>query len=83
MNKRLLKIIKRQDVKAAPDARTENAGEPKQDSIISEEKSESRLRRELVKEISKWISERGKNNRLEEVAAIRRLFDDDSLLEKT
>ena len=83
MNKGLLKIIKRQDVKAAADAKTQNAGERKQISIISEEKSKIRSRRELVKEISERISERGKNNRPEEVAAIRRLFDDDSLLEKT
>lgn len=83
MNKRLLKIIKPKNVKAAPDAETRDAGEPERISTISEEKSNRRQRRGLIKEISERISERGKNNRPEEVAAIRRLFDDDSLLKKT
>lgn len=83
MNKILIKIIKRKDVEAMANAKTQNASEPKQTSLISEEKIERRSRREIANVISNWIPERGKNTRLEEIAAIRHFFGGDSLSNET
>ena len=74
MKKLLIKIIKRKDVEAMANAKVQSAGEPKQTASGSEEKIERRSRREIVKVISNWIPERGKNNRVEEIAAVRRFF---------
>lgn len=82
MKKLLIKIIKRKDVEAMANAKTQSAGEPKQTASGSEEKILRRSHRELVKAISSWIPERGKNNRVEEVAAVRRLFGSEVLLSK-
>ena len=74
MKKILIKIIKRKDVEAMANAKTRSAGELEQTLSGSEEKIERRSRRALVKAISSWIPERGKNNRVEEIAAVRKFF---------
>lgn len=71
MKKLLIKIIKRKDVEAMANAKTQSM---KQTASVSEENIVRRSRREIVKAISNWIPERGKNNRIEELAAIRKFF---------
>ena len=76
MKKLLIKIIKRKDVEAMANAKTQR---PEQTASDSEEKIERRSRREIVKAISNWIPERGKNNRVEEIAAVRKFFGSEPL----
>lgn len=64
-------------------AKTQSTGEPKQTASGSEEKIERRSRREIGKAVSNCISGRRKNNRVEEVAAVRRFFDSETLLSES
>lgn len=80
MNKILIKIIKRKDVEAMANAKTQSIGEPKKSAPVSEEKIERRSRRVLVDAISNWIPDRKTNNRIAEVAAVRKLFGNELLL---
>ena len=79
MKKLLIKIIKRKDVETIANAKTQR---PEQTASVSEEKLERRSRRKLVKAISNWIPERGKNNRAEEIAAVRKFFGSEPPLSK-
>lgn len=80
MGQTSIKVIKRKDAQAIPTVEAQNACEPKQTAPVSEEKIERRSRREIVETVSSWISERRENNRHEEIAAIRKIFGNDSLL---
>jgi hypothetical protein len=72
MEKTAIKVIKRNKAEA------QNACEPQ--VAVSEEKIERRTRREMVETVANWISERREKNRLEEIAAIRKIFGNESLL---
>lgn len=80
MNKTSIKVIKRKGTEVMENAQTRNECEPKESAPISEEKIERRSRREIVDTVSTWISERRENNRLEEIAAIRKIFGGEPLL---
>lgn len=81
MNKPSIKVIKRKDAQVAANTDAMNACEPKQMATpISEEKIERRSRREIVDTVSSWISERRENNRIEEIAAIRKIFGNEPML---
>ncbi len=80
MNKILIKVIKRKDAEAMANARTQSVCEPTQSAPVSEERIKRRSRRMLVDTISNWIPDRKKNNRIEEIAAIRKFFGNDLLL---
>lgn len=60
--------------------KTHSASEAKQTAPVNEENIERRSRREIVTTIANWISERRKNNRLAEIAAIRKMFGGESQL---
>ncbi len=62
--------------------KTQNLSEPKLAAAISGEKIELRLHRKMADTVSNWISERRENNRAEEISAIRRMFNNESLLSK-
>ena len=79
----LIKIIKRKDVEAMANAKIQNADAPEPTVLVSEEKLERRSRREIIKTISNWIPERGKNNRVEELAAVRKFFGSELLSSKS
>jgi len=83
VNKTLIKIIKRKDAEAVVNVKTQNSDETKPTARFSEEKIERRLHRKMANTVSNWISERGENNRIKEISAIRKLFGDESLLSKT
>ena len=83
MNKASIKIIKRKNVEAAADCKTQNAGETKAAAAASGEKIERRLHRKMADTVSNWIAERRENNRTKEISAMRNLFGDESLLNKT
>ncbi len=76
----LIKIIKRKDVEAAANAKTQSAFRAKQSSPVNEEKVERHSRREMVATITNWVSENRKNNRIEELFAIRKFYGSDPLL---
>lgn len=82
MNKTSIKVIKRKDAEAAVNVKTENTGDLKSAATMSREKIERHLHRRMVDTVTNWISERRENNRLETVSAIRKLFGDESLLNK-
>ena len=79
MNKILIKVIKRKDARVPANAETQSAFESKQTAPDSEEKIERRPRREIVATISNWVSERRKNNRIEELIAIRKFYGNEPL----
>lgn len=76
----LIKIIKRKDVEAAANAKTQSALRAKQSAPDSEEKIERHSRREMVATITNWVSENRKNNRIEKLFAIRKFYGSDPLL---
>lgn len=80
MKKILIKVIKRKDVEAMATARTKSAGEAEPAAPLNEEKIERHSRRVLVDRISNWIPERKPNNRIEEIAAVRKFFGSELLL---
>ncbi len=80
MNKILIKVIKRKDAEAIGNAKTQSVCEPTQSAPVSEEKIKLRSRRMLVDTISSWIPDRKKNSRIEEIAAVRKLFGSELLL---
>jgi hypothetical protein len=80
VNKTSIKVIKRKDAEVMANAQTQNACEPKEAPPVSEEKIERHSRREIVNTVSTWISERRENNRVEEIAAIRKVFGGEPLL---
>ena len=82
MNKTSIKVIKRKDAEAAVNVKPENTCELKLAATMSEEKIERNVHRRMVDTVTNWISERRDNNRLETVSAIRKLFGDESLLNK-
>lgn len=75
----LIKIIKRKDAETAANAKTQSAVGAQLVSPDNEEKIERRSRREIVHTISNWVSERRKNNRLEELTAIRKFYGNEPL----
>lgn len=83
MNKTSIKVIKRKDAEAAVNVKTKNTGKTKLTATVSEEKIERNLHRRMVDTVSNWITERRENNRNEVVSALRNLFGDESLLNKT
>ncbi len=80
VNKTLIKVIKRKDTEATANAKSQSACKPKQAMPFSTEKIERRSRRELADTISNWIYERRENNRIEKIAAIRKMFGNKPLL---
>ncbi len=74
-----IKIIKRKDVEAAANAKNQSPFPAKQSAPDSEEKIERRSRRKMVAEITNWVSENRKNNRIEELAAIRKSYGNEPL----
>lgn len=80
MKKILIKIIKRKDAEAVANVKTHNALRAKQSAPDSEEKIERRARREMVATITNWVSENRKNNRIEELFAIRKFYGSEPLL---
>ena len=80
MNKILIKVIKRKDARVPANAKTQSAGEANPTAPVSEEKIERRSRREIVATISNWVSERRKNNRIEELIAIHKFYGNEPLL---
>lgn len=80
VKKILIRIIKRKDAEAAANAKTQIAGEAEQTASVNKDKVERRLRREIVETISNWIPERNKNNRAEEIDAVRKFFGSELLL---
>ncbi len=83
VNKMLIKIIKRKDVKATVTEKTRIADEAEKIASVGKDRKELRLRREIIETISNWIPERGKNNRAEEIDAVRKFFGSEHLLSKT
>ncbi len=83
MNKTPIKIIKRKDVEAMANDKTQDLSEPKLAATTSGEKVERRLHRKMADTVSNWIADRRENNRIKEISAIRKLFGDESLLSKT
>lgn len=79
MNKTSIKVIKRKDAEATANVEPQSACEPTT-VPASEEKIERHSRREIVNTVSSWISERRENNRHEEIAAIRKIFGNETLL---
>ena len=81
MNKTSIKVIKRKDSEVMANAEAQNACEQKQvAALVSDEKIERHSRREIVNTVSTWISERRENNRVEEIAAIRKIFGGEPML---
>jgi hypothetical protein len=80
VNKTSIKVIKRKDAQVMENAEPQSACEPNQSAPASEEKIERRSRREIVDTVSSWISERKEKNRVEEIAAIRKIFGNEPLL---
>ncbi len=80
MNKTSVKVIKRKDAQAMANVEPQNACESNQTAPVSVEKIERRSRREIVDTVSSWISERREKNRHEEIAAIRKIFGNETLL---
>ena len=76
----MIKIIKRKDVEAMANAKTQSVGEPHQSTPVSEERIERCSRRVLIDAISNWIPDRKTNNRIAEVAAVRKFFGNELLL---
>ena len=62
--------------------KAQNLSEPKLVAAMSGEKIERCLHRRMADTVSNWIAERRKNNRAEEISAIRRMFNNESLLSK-
>lgn len=83
MRKISIKVIKRKDAEAMANAEIPIAGKAKQPVSVNQSKTERRLRREIVSTISNWIPERNKNNRVEEIAAVRKFFGSELLLKET
>lgn len=83
MNKTSIKIIKRKDAAAAANVEAQNPSGQKLAAVMSGEKIEHRLHRKMADTVSNWIAECRKNNRDEEVSAIRRVFGSESFLSKT
>ena len=79
MNKILIKVIKRKDARVPATAETQSPCEQKPDATASKEKIERGLHHKMVNTVSNWISERRENNRIEKIAAIRRLFGGEHL----
>lgn len=67
----------------AVNGETQNLREIKLTTAFSEEKIERCLHRRMADTVSDWITERRESNRTKEVSAIRRLFGDESLLNRT
>ena len=80
MKKTSIKIIKRKDVEATVSVKIQSADKVEQVVSVSKDKGERRLRREIIETISNWIPERGKNNRAEEINAVRKFFASEHLL---
>jgi hypothetical protein len=80
VNKTSVKVIKRKDAQAMANVEAQSACEPNQTAPVSEEKVERRSRREIVDTVSSWISEKREKNRHEEIAAIRKIFGNETLL---
>lgn len=74
MHRTLIRVIKRKDAGVPANAKTQSNYEPKQTAVCSEEKIERLLHRKLANTVSEWIAERRINNRVEEGAALRRIF---------
>lgn len=83
MNKTSIKIIKRKDVKALANFKTQDLSESKLAAAMSGEKIEQQLHRKMADTVSSWIAECRKNNRAEEVSAFRKLFGDEFLSSRT
>jgi hypothetical protein len=73
VGKTSIKVIKRKDAET-----TQNACEPR--VAADPEKVERHSRREIVDTVSNWVNERRENSRLEEIAAIRKIFGNEPLL---
>jgi hypothetical protein len=82
VNKTSIKVIKRKDAEMMAKAEPQNACEPSQEEAIhlTEDQIERRARREIVDTVSSWITERKQKNRIEEIAAIRKIFGNEPLL---
>jgi hypothetical protein len=78
VSKGLIKIIKRNEGKAAADDKTLNSSESNT-GTPSEEKIERRLHRKMANTVSNWVAERRENRRSEEISAFRNLFGDELL----
>ena len=76
----MIKIIKRKDLEAMTNAKAQSVCEPEHSTPVSEEKNERRSRRVLIDAISNWIPDRKTNNRIAEVAAVRKFFGNELLL---
>ena len=63
--------------------KTQNLPDPKPAAAMSGEKIERRLHRTMADTVSNWITECRKNNRADEISAIRRMFASESLFSKT
>ena len=80
MNKTSIKIIKRKDVKALANFKTQDLSESKLAAAMSGEKIEQQLHRKMADTVSSWIAECRENNRAEEDSVIRRMFGSESFL---
>ena len=80
MNRTSIKVIKRKDAEVIANAKTQSVCWAQQTAPVNEEKIERRSRREIVGTVSTWISERRENNRIEQIAAIRKIFGNEHLL---
>jgi hypothetical protein len=78
VSKGLIKIITRNEGKAAADDKTLNSSESNTETP-SEEKIERRLHRKMANTVSNWVAERRENRRSEEISAFRNLFGDELL----
>jgi len=82
VSKTSIKVIKRKDVELAVNVKTKDTCKSKLATTMSGEKIERNLQRRMVDTVSNWISECRENNRIEAGSAIRKLFGDESLLDK-
>ncbi len=80
MNKTSIKIIKRKDAGATAEIKTQNTHETRSAAAMRGEKVERSLHRKMAGRVSNWISERRENNRIEQIAAIRKIFANEHLL---
>jgi Holliday junction resolvase-like predicted endonuclease len=62
MNKTAIKIIKRKDVEAAVELKTQNTGETNLAAVRNRKNFERRLHRKIAHTVSNWIAKRRESN---------------------
>ena len=82
MKKSFIKVIKRKDAEVIKNVKTASDCNPEPVALVGEEKIARHSQRKMIDTVSNWISEYKSRNHKEEIATIRRLFGNESVLSK-